>query len=79
MTVDLAFPFVRLGNVPSRSYNAISIIKIIKNKMKPNKIKYSLQGTTVIFGSIVPQLLLVSCVVLIQAALVFITLIKHAK
>jgi len=33
MTGDLAFLFVRLGNVPSRSYTAIRITEIIKNKI----------------------------------------------
>ena len=38
MIGDLAFLFVRLGYVPSCSYNAISICEIIKNEMKQNKI-----------------------------------------
>jgi len=38
MIGDLTFLFVRLGDVPSRSYNAITICEIIKNEMKQNKI-----------------------------------------
>ena len=38
MIGDLAFLFVRLGNVPSLSYKTISITEIIKNEMEQNKI-----------------------------------------
>jgi len=38
MIGDLAFLFVRLGNVPSLSYSTISITEIIKIEMEQNKI-----------------------------------------
>jgi len=38
MKGDLAFLFVQLGNVPSRSYTAISITEVIQ-KLKWNKTK----------------------------------------